>query len=89
MRETLFIRLGAPEQVTWLLDGDAAQVREGALAEAAAAATGRQVIVLAPGADVMLCSVAVPTRNRSRMAAAVPYLLEEQLAADVDIFVHE
>ena len=60
------------------------QVREGSLAEAAAAASGKQVIVVVPGTDVILTKVAVPTRNRSRMAAAVPYLLEEQLATDVD-----
>jgi general secretion pathway protein L len=84
VRETLFIRLGATERVTWLLSGDPAQVREGTLVEAATAATGLQVIVLVPGADVMLASVAVPTRNRNRMAAAVPYLLEDQLADDVD-----
>lgn len=85
MRENLFIRLGPAERVAWLLDGEAAQVREGTLAEAAADAAGRQVIILVPGADVMLVSAAVPTRNRSRMAAAVPYLLEEQLADDVDV----
>lgn len=84
MRETLFIRLGTTEQVSWLLDGDDAQPGTGALAEAAAVAAGRQVVVLVPGADVIFTHVAVPTRNRARMAAAVPYLLEEQLAADVD-----
>jgi len=84
VRETLFIRLGATEQVSWLLDGEAAQFGAGTLAEAAVVAAGRQVVVLVPGADVILTRVAVPTRNRARMAAAVPYLLEEQLAADVD-----
>jgi general secretion pathway protein L len=84
VRETLFIRLGATEQVTWLLDSDPVRVWEGTLAQAAIAAAGRQVIVLVPGTDVALSSVAVPTRNRGRMAAAVPYILEEQLAADVD-----
>jgi general secretion pathway protein L len=72
------------ERVTWLTDSEPTQVREGALAEAAAAATGKQVTVVVPGADVILTTVAVPTRNRSRVAAAVPYLLEDQLAADVD-----
>ena len=84
MREQLFIRLGPTEQVTWLLESEPAQVREGALAEAAASAAGRQVTVLVPGTDVALSKVAVPTRNRSRMAAAVPYLLEDQLAGDVE-----
>ena len=60
------------------------RVREGSFAEAAAAATGKQVTVVVPGTDVILTRVVVPTRNRGRMAAAVPYLLEEQLAADVE-----
>ena len=84
MRETLYIRLGGGDQVTWLLDDDRSEVREGTLAQAAPAAAGRQVVVLVPAADVVLARVQVPTRNRSRMAAAVPFLLEEQLAADVD-----
>jgi len=84
VRENLFIRLGATPQVTWMSEAEPKQVREGSLAEAAAAASGKQVTVVVPGTDVILTKVAVPTRNRSRMAAAVPYLLEEQLATDVD-----
>jgi general secretion pathway protein L len=84
VRENLFIRFGATQQVTWLSETEPKQVREGSLAEAAAAASGKQVTVVVPGTDVILTKVAVPTRNRSRMAAAVPYLLEEQLATDVD-----
>jgi len=85
VRENLFIRLGATQQVEWLSETEPKQVREGSLAEAAAAASGKQVTVVVPGTDVILTKVAVPTRNRSRMAAAVPYLLEEQLATDVDV----
>lgn len=84
MRDNLFIRLDATDEVTWFTESEPAQVRKGALAEAAAGAVGKQVIVVVPGTDVILTKVAVPTRNRNRMAAAVPYLLEEQLAADVD-----
>lgn len=83
-RETLYLRLGPDEQASWLLDDDPSQVWEGTLAQAAPSAAGRQVVVLVPGADVALSHVAVPTRNRGRMAAAVPFLLEEQLAADVE-----
>jgi general secretion pathway protein L len=84
VRETLFIRLGTTDQVSWLSESEPTVVREGMLAEVAAAVDGKQVTVMVPGTDVILTKVAVPTRNRSRMAAAVPYLLEEQLAADVD-----
>jgi len=84
VRDNLYIRLGGAEEVTWLTENEAGLVRRGALSEAAVAAAGKHVIVMVPGADVVLTKVAVPTRNRNRMAAAVPYLLEEQLAADVD-----
>ena len=68
----------------WLAESAPNRIGLGALKDAAAMAVGKQVIVLVPGTDVILTSVTVPTRNRNRMAAAVPYLLEEQLAADVD-----
>jgi len=84
VRENLFIRFGATQQVTWMSESEPQHVREGSLADAAVAASGKQVTVVVPGTDVILTKVAVPTRNRSRMAAAVPYLLEEQLATDVD-----
>lgn len=84
MRGTLYIRMQAGGEVSWLADDDATQVWEGSLAQAAISAAGRHVVVLVPGAEVVLTGVTLPTRNRGRMAAAVPYLLEEQLAADVE-----
>ncbi|MGD8574961.1 MAG: type II secretion system protein GspL, partial [Gammaproteobacteria bacterium] len=44
----------------------------------------RRVQVLVPGERILLTEVDVPTRNSQRMAQAVPYLLEERLAADVE-----
>lgn len=55
----------------------------GDLEQCAQAATGRQIVVLVPAADVLLTRVSVPTRNRSRLLQAVPYALEDQLAEDV------
>lgn len=84
MRESLYIRLSHTGPVTWWLEGEPGQEGEGTLEQAAAVATGGQVIVMVPGVDVTLVTVQVPTRNRGRMAAVVPYLLEERLAADVE-----
>lgn len=55
-----------------------------ALDELATAASGCRVIVIVPATDLLLTSAAVPSRNRQRIINAVPYLLEDQLASDVE-----
>lgn len=89
MRPRLFIRLRSPdpETVQWVhvdASGTIAAVEEGTLQEAAAAGAGSEVIVLVPGDRVVLCAAAVPSRNRQRIAEALPFALEEQLIDDVD-----
>ena len=46
--------------------------------------TGRRCLALVPGTDVLLTRVHLPTRNSARIARALPYALEEQLASDID-----
>ncbi len=83
MRELFFIRLGGDTQrVSWLDTGG--QFVEGPLQEAAAQIGARRVVVFVPAADITFRQVAVPTRNRARLTAAVPYLLEDLLADDVE-----
>lgn len=83
MQDIFFIQLDADAgRARW--SSAAGELADGTLAEAAAQVGGRRVLVFVPAADVSFRDVAVPTRNRARIAAAVPYLLEEQLAADVD-----
>ncbi len=89
MRPRLFVRLRSPdpETVQWVhvdASGTVAPVEEGTLQEAAAAGAGSEVIVLVPGDRVVLCAAAVPSRNRQRIAEALPFALEEQLIDDVD-----
>lgn len=83
MQELFFLHLhAAGDRAAWLdANGD---VIEATLADAAVHAAGRRALVFVPTADVVFRRVTVPTRNRARIAAAVPYLLEDQLAADVD-----
>jgi len=59
-------------------------VQQGRLEEAAAAASGRRVVLLVPGSDVLLTRVPLPVRNRARAAVAVPWALEDRLVADVE-----
>jgi len=88
MRETCLIRLlpdgrdGVAMTAAWQTgDTDAAR---GTLNEAAGATQGRRTVVVVPGQDVLLTAAIVPTRNRQRIATALPFLLEDQLANDVD-----
>jgi len=90
MRPRLVIRLSeTPETpVRWVpLDIEGrpdGPTGVGTLAEAAEAAVGRRIVVLAHGPDVLLISAVVPTQSKQRLARAVPYALEDQLAEDVD-----
>ncbi len=94
MAELLVIRLNpaagsaAAAQSQWLVvDGKGARigaVQAGTLAEAAAHAGGRRVILLVPGTDVLLAEPVLPLKNAAKLAQIVPFALEEQLAADVE-----
>lgn len=53
------------------------------LPEAVRAANAR-VVALAPGESVLLTQAVVPTRNPARLRRALPYAVEDRLAADVD-----
>jgi len=55
-----------------------------ALNELAALASGCRIIIIVPATEVSLMSAAVPSRNRQRILSAVPYILEDQLASDVE-----
>ncbi|PCH63093.1 MAG: type II secretion system protein GspL [Gammaproteobacteria bacterium] len=86
---TLFLHLNAErrDEAEWLhLDESIAMasVRHGPLSLAANDAKGARVIVFLPGADITLADAVVPTRNAQRIAAALPYLLEEKFASDVE-----
>jgi general secretion pathway protein L len=47
-------------------------------------ATGRQVALVAPAADVALFSVALPAGNEARLQQLAPFALEEQVSEDLD-----
>lgn len=91
MAEALVIRMQAgtnPVQAEWLLV-DTAGARLGVLAsgplsDAAPLASGRRVIVLVPGTDVLLAEPELPVKAGARLLQVVPFALEEQLASDVE-----
>ena len=73
----------APQQVQWarVSAQGAVHTGRGSLAEAAVQAGQARVVLLAPAADVLLTRVELPARNKQALQA-VPYALEEELAAD-------
>jgi general secretion pathway protein L len=90
MSETLVIRLRAADgsQASWLIvDANGARsgsVQSGPIADAMGLAEDRAVVLLLPGSEITLAEPELPLRGASRLAQAVPFALEEQLASDVD-----
>lgn len=92
MRETIFIHMGQPEgKASWCLRSrpipDPTRrptVEHGSLDEALAACGDRRIVLILPGAQVLLKQVDIPVRKTQRLYQAVPYALEEELAQDVD-----
>lgn len=94
MAETLYIRLGseASDEISWLIYSPAEQeiIASGVLnnaqqlVELTDKAAQRLVNVFVPGSDVALKSLKVPTKSQRAMHSAVPYMLEDELAQDVE-----
>jgi len=90
MAEFLVIRLGVdPEQAAnWIaVDSNGTRTSapvSGPLAEAVSDVGDRSVIVLVPATTVLTTTVNIPIKGGSRLLAALPFALEEQLADDID-----
>jgi len=88
MGSEFFIRFDAgTESASWLkltADGAVAATGHGPVTEIREAVAGYHVVVIIPAEDVLLCRAAVPGHSRRLLAQAVPYALEDQLAADVE-----
>jgi general secretion pathway protein L len=94
MAEILYIRLGsqAQDEISWLVFSPVEQeiIASGVvtnaeqLNELTPKAQQRLVHVFVPGSDVLLKRVSMPTKSQRSIRAAVPYMLEDELAQDVD-----
>jgi general secretion pathway protein L len=91
MADWLLLRLPRTpqEQATWLVvdaRGTAAgPPLAGPLSLAAPRAAGRHVVVLVPGADVLLAQPELPpAKAGTKLQQLVPFALEEQLAEDIE-----
>lgn len=87
MRETLLIRLSESLDADWRVHGsEAAEPASGrgAIEETLPQCQGRRVILLVPGADILLCTAHVPGLGGQKLRQALPYALEDDLAEDVE-----
>lgn len=91
MRETLYIRLRGvePDAPTayCIAAGDAVAsfvAASAPLETVLAQAAGRRVVALVPSTDIRLAAVELPAKQLAKARQAVPYLLEDQLADDVE-----
>jgi general secretion pathway protein L len=64
---------GVPQKIT----------AQGDIPALAAAASNKEVFVVAPPEDVLLVEAKLPKLNRQRMLQALPFALEEQLLTDI------
>ena len=90
MAEFVVIRLGRDNDpmVEWIVADDSGTRRSqpflGELTDAAPLVQGRPVIALIPATEALTTTVNLPARSGSKLNAALPYALEEQVASDVD-----
>ncbi|MBV7263537.1 type II secretion system protein GspL [Photobacterium sp. WH77] len=72
----------SPQQQEVIASGELAD--SGQLGELAAYGENRPVYLLVSGSDVLLSQVSIPSGSGRQLAQVLPYLLEEELAQDVD-----
>lgn len=94
MSERLFIRLGKTSErpCSWLVWSEQEQeiIASGELSDAASLSSlteragNRPVDVLVPAANMTLTQIMLPEKGQRQALKALPYMLEESLATDVD-----
>ncbi len=87
MKDTFFIYMTQPDadRVQWAIGGKhrIKKINSGKLSQAAKAIGNRPVVLIIPGADVLLTETRIPSKNRQRLAKAIPYALEEFIIDDI------
>jgi len=76
-----------PDLVSWVFvdeHGQMGDINQGSLDEISEDRLGLKIIVIVPGNDITLSSAQVPTKNKKRLAIALPFALEDQLIDDVE-----
>jgi general secretion pathway protein L len=86
MRTSLFLRLpaSATENYLWAQATQNGELLATGASEFNQLPTADSVVVFAPTTSLLLTQAHIPTRQWQRLLQAVPYALEDDLAADVD-----
>lgn len=93
MSKRVIIRIPLPEPgldpdlVAWVIvdeSGQSGHMFQGGLDEVAEYVSGNKIVVLVPSMFFMFASATLPATNRQRTLKALPYVLEDQLADDVE-----
>ncbi|QSB02877.1 type II secretion system protein GspL [Methylomonas sp. EFPC1] len=87
MAEKLLVRLGAEsaDKLEWLnLAEPDSRPTSGTMAELAAAAQGKSVLLLLPAASVLLLEIELAVKTTAQLKKALPFALEDLLAEDVE-----
>ncbi|MDX8129430.1 type II secretion system protein GspL [Methylomonas sp. OY6] len=87
MAEKLLVRFGAEsaDKLEWLsLAGPDSRPTSGTMAELAAAAQGKSVLLLLPAASVLLLQIELAVKTTAQLKKALPFALEDLLAEDVE-----
>ncbi|MCG6965046.1 MAG: type II secretion system protein GspL [Chromatiaceae bacterium] len=71
------------DELDWLDVASRAEGRD-RLQDLAGQASGCRVVVLVPARDVVLLDAELSTRNRQQLLKALPYVVEEQLGAEIE-----
>ncbi len=64
--------------------GQLGQAQTGRLQALAGLSAQKRLILLAPGADVLVTSITVPVKSSGKMLQAIPFALEEHLVGDIE-----
>ena len=92
MKENLLIRLGQDvhSPIYWLIHNGEETIASGcldnslALEELKDKAKARELIVLLPASHVQNITLTLPTKYSRKLETALPFMLEEELACDLD-----
>ncbi len=64
--------------------GQLGPAQTGRLQTLAGLSAQKRLILLAPGADVLVTSITVPVKSSGKMLQAIPFALEEHLIGDIE-----
>lgn len=86
--DLIYIRIpeNLADNYSWIRvnDGSTQAIRHGTMLDASEDAKGAQVVMLAPSEQILLTSAEIPTKKASVRLKAIPNILDDELASEVE-----